>query len=50
MERYGGWVKRWAQNNRKQVITAMNNRIIKEERVSVRWDWQESLLNTEEMR
>jgi hypothetical protein len=50
IERYGRWVKRWAQSNRKQVITAMNNRIIKEERVSVRWDGQESLLTTEEMR
>jgi hypothetical protein len=33
MERYGGWVKRWAKSNRKQVITAVSNRIIKQERV-----------------
>jgi len=31
MERYGGWVKRYAKNNRKQVITAISSRIIKEE-------------------
>lgn len=34
MERYGGWVKRWAKSNRKQVITAVSNRIVKQERVS----------------
>ncbi|KAJ9127066.1 hypothetical protein QFC24_001300 [Naganishia onofrii] len=33
MERYGGMVKRYAKNNRKQVITAITNRIIKEERI-----------------
>lgn len=34
MERYGGWVTRWAKSNQKQVITAVPNRIVKQERVS----------------
>lgn len=34
MQRYGGSVKRQSRSNRKQVITAVTNRIVKQERVS----------------